>query len=133
MFSSSFVRCAGLIEFIENLSNNNNDRGVNNLEQVKVTQINGVPKQTYNQSYTKLMETMRLMDQRISSKADGVVLTITSAHRKEIESLQQEVTKIYTILEDLQETNIQRVHSIPFKRRKRNKSWFKLLPFVQKS
>ncbi len=133
MFSSSFVRCAGLLEFIENLSNTNNDRGVDDLEQEKVNQINGVSKQVYNQSYTKLMETIRLMDQRISSKADDVVLTITSAHRKEIESLQQEVTQINKILEDLQETNVQRVHTIPFKRQKRNKNWFKLLPFVQKS
>ncbi|WP_117169390.1 hypothetical protein [Paraliobacillus sediminis] len=103
------------------------------MEQEKVNQINGVSKQVYNQSYTKLMETIRLMDQRISSKADDVVLTITSAHRKEIESLQQEVTQINKILEDLQETNVQRVHTIPFKRQKRNKNWFKLLPFVQKS
>ncbi|WP_117160746.1 hypothetical protein [Paraliobacillus sp. X-1268] len=103
------------------------------MGQKLVNQMNGVSKQAYNQSYTKLIETIRLMDQRISSKADDVVLTMVLAHRGEIENLQQEVNRIHKIVEDLQQTHADNVHSIPLKRQKRNKNWVKLLPFVQKS
>lgn len=98
-----------------------------------VNQTNGITKKVYSQSIIELMETIRLMDQRISSKADDVVLTMTLAHRGEIETLQKEVNHIQSELENLQQTNIQSIHTIPIRKQKRNKSWFKLLPFVQKS
>ena len=96
-------------------------------------QLSGVSKKTYNQTYMELMEKFRLMDQRISTKADDVVLTLTLAHRKEIDNIQKEISQVRKDLEQLRELNENHTVTSIIPKQKRNKNWFKLLPFTQRS
>ncbi|WP_138417039.1 hypothetical protein [Aquibacillus sediminis] len=50
-----------------------------------------VSKQEFEKAYIELMEDIRMVDQKLSTKADDVVLTMTLAHRQEIEELQDEL------------------------------------------
>ncbi|WP_226034723.1 hypothetical protein [Aquibacillus saliphilus] len=53
-----------------------------------------VTKKEFEKSYIDLMDRIRLIDQKLSTKADDVVLTITLAHRQEIEEMQDEMLKL---------------------------------------
>ncbi|GGM23134.1 hypothetical protein GCM10011351_06230 [Paraliobacillus quinghaiensis] len=96
-------------------------------------QPSGVAKNTYNHAYMELMEKFRLMDQRISTKADDVVLTMALEHRKEIENMQKEINQVRKDLEQLRQLNDNHTVTTIIPKQKRNKNWFKLLPFTQRS
>ncbi|SDJ68068.1 hypothetical protein [Sediminibacillus albus] len=65
------------------------------------TAKNGVSKQAFEKAYIDLTDRMRLIDQKLATKADEVVLTLTLSHRQEIEELQTEVLKLHEELKKL--------------------------------
>ncbi|WP_026570157.1 MULTISPECIES: hypothetical protein [Sediminibacillus] len=55
---------------------------------------NGVSKQVFEKAYVELSDRVRLIDQKLATKADDVVLTLALSHRQEIEELQGEVVNL---------------------------------------
>ncbi|MDL4840841.1 hypothetical protein [Aquibacillus rhizosphaerae] len=94
-----------------------------------------VSKKDFEKGYMDLMNHIRIIDQKLSTKADEVVLTMTLAHRQEIEELQTEVMNLHAEVKRLkqeirtQETkrvvsSMKSVH--PFR------NWFKKMQFARK-
>ncbi|QTM99621.1 hypothetical protein ERJ70_10110 [Sediminibacillus dalangtanensis] len=59
-----------------------------------VASKNGVSKQVFEKAYVELSDRVRLIDQKLATKADEVVLTLALSHRQEIEELQEEIVKL---------------------------------------
>ncbi|MDC3415339.1 hypothetical protein [Aquibacillus salsiterrae] len=63
-----------------------------------------VSKKEFERAYVELADRIRLIDQRLSTKADEVVLTMALAHRQEIEALQDEIVELH---QELKKVKIQ--------------------------
>ncbi|WP_181348325.1 hypothetical protein [Thalassobacillus sp. CUG 92003] len=53
-----------------------------------------VSKQEFEEGLGRMIEKFRVLDKRISLKADDVVFTMAVSHRKEIDKLQTEILKL---------------------------------------
>ncbi|WP_053219445.1 hypothetical protein [Virgibacillus senegalensis] len=65
------------------------------------TEKNGVSKQAFEKAYVELSDSVRLIEQKLATKADEVVLTLALSHRQEIEELQSEVLKLHKEIRQL--------------------------------
>ncbi|MRH42442.1 hypothetical protein GH741_07060 [Aquibacillus halophilus] len=87
-----------------------------------------VTKKEFEKGFIELMDRVRIIDQKLSTKADEVVFTITMTHRQEIEELQFEIIRLNN---ELKKVKKQQTHYfIPRYRAtslKKNpfKKWFK--------
>lgn len=102
------------------------------LKQIYQEQPNkkNVSKKEFEKAWVELMDEVRIMDQRLSTKADEVVLTMTLSHRQEIEELQNEILSIRKEIKKIKartpkEDTIytKEIQKQPFK------NWFKKLQF----
>lgn len=58
----------------------------------------GVSKREFEKAWVELMDRVQIMDEKISRKADEVVLNLVLSHRSEIEQLQNECLRLQTEL-----------------------------------
>ncbi|MBM7569865.1 hypothetical protein [Aquibacillus albus] len=95
---------------------------------------NALSKKEFEKAYLELSERIRLIDQRISTKADEVVLTMTLSHRQEIEELQSEIIHLRSELKRVkQQTSKQEVKQVTYiKQSNPFKSWFKKMQLARK-
>ena len=91
---------------------------------------NSVSKKEFEKAYVELIERVRVMDQRISTKADEVVLTMALSHRQQIDELE---TEILRLREDLKKVKQQEVKNEVkhYKYHKPRISWFDRLKRMQ--
>ncbi|WP_077621770.1 hypothetical protein [Sediminibacillus massiliensis] len=86
----------------------------------------GVSKKEFERAYVELSDRLRIIDQRLSTKADDIVLTMTLAHRNEIDELQTEVIKLREELNKVKPKPID-TGQFSFKSQKRSPSVFRNL------
>ncbi|WP_186577770.1 hypothetical protein [Aquibacillus kalidii] len=94
-----------------------------------------VTKREFEKAYVELMDNIRIIDQRLSTKADEVVLTMSLAHRQEIEELQSEVVELHRELKQIKNQNAKRERTEKFDQIRRNNtitSWFKKMQIARK-
>ncbi|MCD5322953.1 MULTISPECIES: hypothetical protein [Pontibacillus] len=62
----------------------------------------GVSKFEFEQNWVELMDRIEMVDEKVSRKADEVVMTMVLAHRHEIEDLQSELYRLQGEVKKLQ-------------------------------
>ncbi|KGP93295.1 hypothetical protein N780_12330 [Pontibacillus chungwhensis BH030062] len=62
----------------------------------------GVSKFEFEQNWVELMDRIEMVDEKVSRKADEVVMTMVLSHRHEIEDLQSELYRLQSELKKLQ-------------------------------
>ncbi|WP_345239038.1 hypothetical protein [Pontibacillus salipaludis] len=62
----------------------------------------GVSKFEFEQNWVELMDRIEMVDEKVSRKADEVVMTMVLAHRHEIEDLQSELYRLQSEVKKLQ-------------------------------
>ncbi|QDP40424.1 hypothetical protein [Radiobacillus deserti] len=60
----------------------------------KDTQTRYVTKKDFEKDFIELMDQVRLLEQKVATKADDQVLMLTLAHKQELENLQTEVLSL---------------------------------------
>lgn len=94
-----------------------------------------VTKKEFEKSYIELMDNIRIIDQKLSTKADEVVLTMTLAHKQEIEELQTEIIELHQELKKVKraQTRQERNEFVSnFKENNPFKILFKKMQFARK-
>ncbi|CQR46657.1 Chromosome-anchoring protein RacA [Paraliobacillus sp. PM-2] len=84
-----------------------------------------------NAKFEKLYNKIEVIEQRLATKADDVVLTMALNHRQDIERLEKEITHLKSEVEQTNVVNNSKSYTI--KPMKNTKKRIKFLPFVQKS
>lgn len=62
----------------------------------------GLTKREFEKSWMEMMDRIQVIDEKVSKKADEVVLTMVLSHRQEIEQLQTECIRLNRELRDIQ-------------------------------
>ncbi len=62
----------------------------------------GMSKREFEKAWMEMMDRMHVIDEKVSKKADEVVLTMVLSHRQEIEHLQSECIRLNQELKELQ-------------------------------
>ncbi|MYL55180.1 hypothetical protein GLW08_17735 [Pontibacillus yanchengensis] len=66
------------------------------------TYQNGITRVEFEKSWVDLIDRVQIIDDKVSKKADEVVLTMVLAHRREIEQLQLEFLQLQKEIKTLQ-------------------------------
>ncbi|UFU01269.1 hypothetical protein KO561_10150 [Radiobacillus kanasensis] len=64
------------------------------IQKQKDTHTAHVTKKEFEKGFIELMDQVRLLEQKVATKADDQVLTLTLAHRHELGTLQTEVLSL---------------------------------------
>ncbi len=70
----------------------------------------GMSKREFEKAWMEMMDRVHVIDEKVSRKADEVVLTMVLSHRQEIEHLQSECIRLNQELRDLQKRQKQQVN-----------------------
>ncbi|QHE52483.1 hypothetical protein [Pontibacillus sp. HMF3514] len=70
----------------------------------------GMSKREFEKAWMEMMDRVHVIDEKVSKKADEVVLTMVLSHRQEIEHLQSECIRLNQELRELQKRQRQQVN-----------------------
>ncbi|MDC3413014.1 hypothetical protein NC797_09565 [Aquibacillus sp. 3ASR75-11] len=100
-----------------------------------VKETKPVSKKEFEKAWVDLIDQVRIMDQKLSTKADEVVLTMSLTQRQEMEELKQEVLKLRYEIKRLKrsekKSNNKQTISYSFEGNP-FKNWFKKMHFARK-
>ncbi|QSS98430.1 hypothetical protein IMZ31_09905 [Pontibacillus sp. ALD_SL1] len=89
----------------------------------------GVSKFEFEQNWVELMDRIEMVDEKVSRKADEVVMTMVLAHRHEIEDLQSELYRLQSEVKKLQKEQKNAVQHVaePTQSSKIKNLWHRIL------
>ncbi|KGX85544.1 hypothetical protein [Pontibacillus marinus] len=70
----------------------------------------GMSKREFEKAWMEMMDRVHVIDEKVSKKADEVVLTMVLSHRQEIEHLQSECIRLNQELRELQKRQKQQMN-----------------------
>ncbi|MFC0523195.1 hypothetical protein ACFFGV_06245 [Pontibacillus salicampi] len=90
----------------------------------------GVSKQEFEKSWVDVMDRLQIVEDKISRKADEVVLTMVLSHRKELEKLHEEIQLLQQEVNTIQKDNNDSYSNLGFRKEKKEvknlwRLWFK--------